>query len=151
MPRKPAENRIVRAVRDYIALAENASPAERPLDVRSVARIVRTSPTTLYKYGLQELIKQAARRQKTNSTASPAEQERRAYEERLQALRDENEELHERNRGLLAHIALLEGNAARLGIDPEDLCQAIVKPDRRVSRAGKAQPAPNGRTRRPRR
>lgn len=141
MPRKPEENRIVRAVHKYLALAENGPSSEYPLDVRSVARQIETSPTTLYKYGLQELIKEASNRQKANSVASATELERRAYEERLHAVSKELEEERERNRGLVAHIALLEANAVRLGIDPEDLRQPIAKPDRRVSRAGKAQPA----------
>lgn len=140
MPRKTEESRVVRAVQKYLALAENGPPAEYPLDVRSVARKTKTSPTTLYKYGLQDLIKKASDQQKKNSVASATELENKAYLERLRAVCRALEEERERNRGLVAHIALLEANAVRLGIDPEDLRQPIAKPDRRISRAGKAQP-----------
>jgi hypothetical protein len=40
------------------------------------------------------------------------------------------------NKGLAGHIAVMEGNSARLGFDPEEMHKAILKPERTVSRAG---------------
>jgi hypothetical protein len=47
-------------------------------------------------------------------------------------------ELEHRAKATLALIALVEMNAARLGINPEELYVPVPKPDRRVSRAGRS-------------
>src|SRR5215813_5587897 len=46
------------------------------------------------------------------------------------------EKEREKNKKLVAQIAIIEVNAARLGIDPEELYKPIPKPIRTVSRAG---------------
>jgi hypothetical protein len=43
----------------------------------------------------------------------------------------------ERNKHLVARLALVEANAARLGIDPEELYRPVMRPMRNVSHAGK--------------
>lgn len=123
-------------MRAYVALAETAAAGDRPLDVRAVARAVGTSATTLYKYGLEREVHAAAERQRRHADASPARQEKLGYDARLVALRRELEAMETRNRALLGRIAVMEANAARLGVDPEELHRAGPKPDRRASRAG---------------
>jgi hypothetical protein len=46
------------------------------------------------------------------------------------------EKERERNKALVARIAIMEANAARLGFDPEEMYKPILKPVRTVSRAG---------------
>jgi hypothetical protein len=48
----------------------------------------------------------------------------------------ELEKERERNKALVARIAIMEANAARLGFDPEEMYKPILKPVRTVSRAG---------------
>jgi hypothetical protein len=47
---------------------------------------------------------------------------------------------------LLAHLAIIEANAVRLGIDPEELYKPILKPVHMVSRAGTHSRRHNGRS-----
>ncbi len=42
----------------------------------------------------------------------------------------------ERNKHLVAQVAVMEANAARLGFDPEEMYRPLLKPVRTVSRAG---------------
>jgi hypothetical protein len=58
------------------------------------------------------------------------------FEGQLDQLKTELEKEQERNRQLVGRIAIIEANAARLGIDPEELYRAVLKPVRSMSRAG---------------
>jgi hypothetical protein len=134
---RPAErDEVVRKTREYLALAEQSSPDDMPIDVKHVAAATGYSRTTLYKYGLREEIQVASDRQTRNAGASPAKQEKNAYEDRIRAAEERAQTAEERCRGLVARFALVEANAARLGFDPEELYKPIPKPDRRTSRAG---------------
>ncbi len=57
--------------------------------------------------------------------------------ERIQRLQEEVKQAEVRNKHLVARIALVEANAVRLGIDPEELYRPMMKPVRAVSHAGK--------------
>ena len=122
-------------LRDYLAVAEAHPISEMALDVRSVATALRISPTTLYKYGFNDDINAAERRQRENALLSGTEIEKRFFEGQLEPLRTELEKERERNRQLVGRIAVIEANAGRLGIDPEELYRAILKPVRIMSRA----------------
>ena len=136
---RPAErDDVARAVRKHLTLAAQSSEGAIPLDVKSVAAATGYARSTLYKYGLQRDIQRMAEKRSKNGSASAAEQEDAAYADRLQALREELDLANERNLGLVARFALVEGNAARLGIDPEELYKPLPQPDRRTSRAGAA-------------
>ena len=136
MPRVSVRDQLHQRLRDYLAVAEAHPPSEVALDVRSVAAALRISPTTPYKYGFNDDINAAERRQQENALLSGAEIEKRFFEGQADQLRTELEIERERNRQLVGRIAVIEANAGRLGIDPEELYRAILKPVRSMSRAG---------------
>ena len=136
MPRVSVRNQLCQRLRDYLAVAEAHSPSEMALDVRSVATALRISPTTLYKYGFNDDINAAERRQRESALLSGPEIEKRFFEGQAEHLRTELEMERERNRQLVGRIAVIEANAGRLGIDPEELYRAVLKPVRSMSRAG---------------
>lgn len=65
--------------------------------------------------------------------------ERLAYRERVESLQEQLKEAEARVGHLIGLVGLIEANAARLGIDPEDLYRPTPKPDRRSSRAGSSR------------
>ena len=127
MPRVSVRDQLHRHLRDYLAIAEAHPPAEMSLDVRSVAAVLHVSPTTLYKYRFNEEINAAERRQRGKTHLSGSE---------IDQLKTELEKERERNRQFVGRIAVIEANAGRLGIDPEELYRAVLKPVRSLSRAG---------------
>ena len=56
MSRPSVRDELKRRLMEHLAIAETYPPEDRPLDVRSVAAVLRISPTTLYKYGLNRQI-----------------------------------------------------------------------------------------------
>jgi hypothetical protein len=81
---RPAQQEVIRRkVCEYLAIAEAHSPEEYPLDVRSVAAKLAVSPTTLYKYRLNQEINAAEQRQRENAKLSGKLIERRAYSDRI--------------------------------------------------------------------
>jgi hypothetical protein len=136
MPRVSVRDQLHRHLRDYLAIAEAHPPAEMSLDVRSVAAVLHVSPTTLYKYRFNEEINAAERRQRGKTHLSGSEIEKRFFAEQLDQLKTELEKERERNRQFVGRIAVIEANAGRLGIDPEELYRAVLKPVRSLSRAG---------------
>ena len=136
MPRVSVRDQLRQRLCDYLAIAEAHTPEETALDVRSVAAALSVSPTTLYKYGFNDDINAAARRQGENALLSGPAIEKRFFEGQLDQLKTELEKERERNRGLVGRIAIIEANAGRLGIDPEELYRAVLKPVRSMSRAG---------------
>lgn len=136
MPRVSIRNQLHQRLRDYLAVAEAHPPSEMSLDVRSVASALRISPTTLYKYGFNDDINTAERRQRESALLSGPEIEKRFFEGQAEQLRTELEMEREKNRQLVGRIAVIEANAGRLGIDPEELYRAVLKPVRSISRAG---------------
>jgi hypothetical protein len=137
MPRQSQQEELTTALRTYLSIAEQHSPEEYPLDGRSVAKALGVSPTTMYKYQLQEHIRAAANRQRENAKLASRKPSLNSPKERLQKLGGELKLAEERNKHLVARLALVEANAARLGIDPEELYRPILKPVRTVSYAGK--------------
>jgi hypothetical protein len=136
MPRSSVREDLLRRLREHLAVAEAHAPEESPLDVRGVAAALGVSPTTLYKYGFNREINAAEHRQRTNGHVSGTEIERRSFHDQVQGLSQELEKERERNRALVARIAIMEANAARLGFDPEEMYKPILKPVRTTPRAG---------------
>lgn len=136
MPRQSQQEELTTALRAYLATAEKQSPEDYPLDGRSVAKVLGVSPTTLYKYRFQEPIRDAARRQQENAKQTPKKASPHSPLERLRKLDEERKLAEERNKHLIARLALVEANAARLGIDPEELYRPVMKPVRAHSYAG---------------
>ena len=104
--------------------------------MRSVAAVLRISPTTLYKYGLNRQINAAEQRQRENSFIAGAAIEQDYFKGEIRRLTEEIEKERERSKGLVGRIAIMEANAARLGFDPEEMHKPILKPVRTMSRAG---------------
>ncbi len=138
MPRQSKQEELTAALRVYLSAAEAHSPEEYPLDCRSVARALGVSPTTLYKYQLQEDISAAEQRQRERDEQTSKTPRCTISKERLQRLEETAKQAEERNKHLVARLALVEANAARLGIDPEELYRPVMKPIRTVSHAGKS-------------
>lgn len=136
MSRPPEEERVRTAVAEDLAEARGSDAGALPITVKAVAKRLGISRTTLYKYGLQQVIERAARDREASATDTPAAAERRAYSARLMALQEQCRLLQEQNRGLVAQIQIIEGNMGRLGLDPEELYRPLVKPLRHRSRAG---------------
>ena len=97
---------------------------------------LHVSPTTLYKYGLNREINTAEQRQRENMWLSGAAIEQQFYTDRIRDLTAELQQERQRSKNLIARIAIMEANAARLGFDPEEMYKPILKPLRGVSRAG---------------
>jgi hypothetical protein len=136
MARPSIREELKRRLCAYLAVAEAHPPDEAPLDVRSVAAALSVSPTTLYKYGLNGEINAAEQRQRENALLSGAAIEQRHFRDQITQLKAELEKERERSKGLVGRIAIMEANAGRLGIDPEELHKPILKPVRTMSRAG---------------
>ncbi len=137
MPRSSKEDEVRKKVLAYLKTAEAGDPGEFPIDVRNISRRVRCSPTTVYKYGLENEISAARKRQANNNPEARRVSKRQKDKDALRAARFEIEEHAKINKGLVARFALIEYNAARLGLDPEELYKPMPKPIRSVSRAGK--------------
>lgn len=142
MPRSSVREDLLRRLREHLSVAESHSAEECPLDVRGVAAALGVSPTTLYKYGFNREINAAERRQQDNGHASGRDIERRSFQDQVHGLSQELEQERERNKALVARIAIMEANAARLGFDPEEMYKPIFKPVRTTSRAGSTSGRP---------
>ena len=138
MPRHNQQEELTAALRAYLAEALKHSPEDYPLDGRSVAKVLGVSPTTLYKYRFQETIREAAKLQQESAKQVSKKPPLSSPKERLQKLGEELKLAEERNKHLVAQLALVEANAARLGIDPEELYRPVLKPVRTVSHAGRS-------------
>ncbi len=136
MSRPSVQDKLKRRLTEHLAIAEAYLPEERPLDVRSVAAVLRISPTTLYKYGLNRQINAAEQRQRENAFTAGAAIEQDYFKGEIRKLTEEIEKERERSKGLVGRIAIMEANVARLGFDPEEMHQPILKPVRTMSRAG---------------
>jgi hypothetical protein len=136
MPRLSIREELKRRLHDHLAIAETHPPEECPLDVRSVASALRVSPTTLYKYGLNREINAAEQRQREDTGRTGAAIEQHFYKDRIRDLTQELENERQRSKNLVSRIAIMEANAARLGLDPEEMHRPLLKPLRSVSRAG---------------
>jgi hypothetical protein len=136
MPRSSVREDLLRRLREHLAVAE-AHPAEEcSLDVRGVAAALGVSPTTLYKYGFNREINAAEQRQRECGPLSGKEIEKRSFLDQVRGLSQDLDKERERSKSLVARIAIMEANAARLGFDPEEMYKPILKPVRTVSRAG---------------
>jgi hypothetical protein len=136
MPRQSKQEELTRALHAYLSIAEMHTPEEYPLGCRGVAKALSVSPTTLYKYRLQEPIRAAEQRQRERGNLVGKNPRLKSSREHIQKLQEEVKQAEARNKHLVARIALVEANAARLGIDPEELYRPVMKPARTVSHAG---------------
>jgi hypothetical protein len=140
MARSSIRNELQRRIREHLAIAETHPPERAPLDVRHVATALKVSPTTLYKYGFNSEIYAAEQRQRERTlTCGPAIEEQ-YFKNEIRRQAEELDKERQRNKALVARIAIIEANTARLGFDPEELLKPILKPLRNASRAGFSKP-----------
>lgn len=138
MARPSIESLVTEKVTKYIEEAA-ALPADKmPLSALAVANAIGHDRRVLKKYGLDIVIADAAKK-RVKAEKNGQDEKRRSLEERIAAEKHENEKLASQANALLGQLALVEGNAKRLGIDPEELYRPITPPDRRVSSIFKAQ------------
>jgi hypothetical protein len=141
MPARRKEEGVLRTVRAYLDEAVERSPEEMPINKSVLARVAKTTRVTLNKWVSDEMVRAAQARQRENGRLSPAQKEKRALEDML-AERDRTiATVQEQNRHLLARSNLVEGNARRLGIDPEELLRPLPKPARDLNNAGQKKRA----------
>lgn len=132
MARPSIEVQVKEKVSQYIEKAMVASPSDMPLSTLAVSVAVGHDRRVLKKYG-QDLVISAADKKRARALRTGADEKRRSIEERLEASQVENRRVEAQSNAFLARLALIEGNAKRLGIDPEELYKPLVPPDRRVS------------------
>lgn len=140
MARPSLEDPVRKAVQAYLLTAETLSPEEAPLNTFSVARQLGFNRKTLKKYGLDLEIAEAVRRQVQNGKLSPRQREHRSSMDLLRERDQEIESMRRRCEALIAQIALAEGNAQRLGIDPAELWKPLTVPDRSVPNSRRVGP-----------
>lgn len=138
MARPSIEGQVKEKVSQYIEKAMASSPNSMPLSTLAVSVAVGHDRRVLKKYG-QDLIIAAAEKRRAKSLRTGADEKRRSMEERLEAIQLESKRLEDQSNALLARLALIEGNAKRLGVDPEELYKPLVPPDRRVSAVFKSK------------
>ena len=136
MPRSSVRQQLQQRLREYLAVAQEHTPDQYPLDVRSVSAALRVSPTTLYKYAFNQEINAAEQRQRESGHVGAKKIEQQGLQNQIRALMDELEKERERSKGLAGLIAIMEANAGRLGFDPEEMYRPILKPIRTISHAG---------------
>jgi hypothetical protein len=139
MGRKNKQEEVTGAVRAFLETAERCPADEVAIDVKSVATAIGVSRTSLYKYGLAVEIQAAAERQRNRIGLSGAALKQHRLEDTVRRLRQELEQAEARNKGLLAQMNIIEANAARLDVDPEELYRPLAKPVRSVSHAGRGR------------
>lgn len=131
MGRKSRRDTITEAVRAYLAEAETQPADTHPLDIGSVAIAVGCARSSIYNYGLQDEILAASQRQHELEQTQPT-----GLKGLIHQLRDEIAAMETRNLALLERLNLVEANAVRLGVDPEELYRALLKPPRQTPRTG---------------
>lgn len=136
MGRKSKQTEVTEEVRTYLLQGEWLAPDQCILDVKHVAQAIGVSRTSLYNYDLADDIRAAAKRQQKHANLSPAAARRSRWRDLIRQLRLELRIAEERNKSLLRRLQLVEANAARLGIDPEELFVPLPKPDRSTSITG---------------
>ena len=142
MARPSIESQLKEKVAKYIEKAMASAANEMPLSTLAVSVAVGHDRRVLKKYG-QDLVIAAANKKRAKALRSGADERRRSIEERLEAIQLDNKRLETQSNALLARLALIEGNAKRLGIDPELLYEPLVPPDRRVSGVFKSKGRPS--------
>lgn len=134
MPRPTIGESLANNLREYLAIAEEHPPDERPLNVSQVATALNVGRSSIYKYGLQTEIEEAAKRQRRNARISGGEREKDALRWRMRKFRAELQKANNRNKALLERLSLYEAFIAQKGWDPEEALADVrdVKPDRVV-------------------
>lgn len=132
MARPSIEAQVTEKVAKYVADAVVLPYGEMPLSTLAVAKSIGHDRRVLKKYGLDAVIAAADKRAARDAKRS-RDTRRRSLEERVDAATLEVDKLEKQVHSLLARLALIEANAKRIGIDPEELYRPVAPPDRRVA------------------
>jgi hypothetical protein len=136
MPRSSKEDEVRKKVLAYLKTAEVGDPSAFPIDVRNVARRLQYSPTTIYKYHLAAKINTSRKAQANNNSKARKALKHQRDQDRIHSLTRNFEKQQNIDKALVARLMVVEYNAARLGLDPEELYRPMTKPIRSASRAG---------------
>jgi hypothetical protein len=132
MARPSIESIVIDKVAKYVEEALALPYGAMPLSTLAVSKAIGHDRRVLKKYG-QDVVIASADRKASRDAKSGQDAKRRSLEERIDVVTQGSEKLGMQVNSLLAQLALIEGNAKRLGIDPEELYKALVPPDRRVA------------------
>lgn len=132
MARPSIQATVTEKVAKYVADAALLPYGEMPLSTLAVANSIGHDRRVLKKYGLDVVIAAADKRAGRDAKRG-RDTRRRSLEERLDAARLAADKLGGQVNSLLARLALIEANAKRIGIDPEELYKPLASPDRRVA------------------
>jgi len=129
MARPAAGEQVLVRIREYLASAQESPQQTAPISVLAVSRATGFHRNTIKKYGLADEIGRAAEVQRRFARSTT----HRAKAEHSDTLAKRDEEirvLRQRTEALVGRIALAEGNAQRLGIDPAELWKPLTAPPR---------------------
>lgn len=130
MARPSEKERIIQMVTDYLQENRSKDHEKFPFNVKSIASELNISRTTIYKYALNEKIREAEqeRQKKTKLSGKLTKPDRSIIAN--QQLRNKLKEAEKHNRALVARLIMVEANAARLGLNAEELFKPIIPSSR---------------------
>jgi hypothetical protein len=106
-----------------------------PITYSALAQEAGIDWRTIKRWAEKEITRAQAVQARQGKSARRQEEE--IYAERLDEKDQEVQEWRQKYNKLLAQVMLMEGNARRVGLDPDELYKPLVPPDRSVSRAGR--------------
>lgn len=132
MARPSIESKVTEKVGKYVEDSALLPYGEMPLSTLAVAKAIGHDRRVLKKYGLDVVIAAADKRAGRDAKLG-RDTKRKSLEERVNAARLEVDRLGKQVNSLLAQLALVEANAKRISIDPDELYRPLTVPDRRVA------------------
>lgn len=127
---------VTEKVTRYIRQAVEPGAEKVPLTTLAVAKAVGHDRRVLKKYGLDVTIANAAAK-RAKELRTRKRSARRTVDERIAAAKARCEAQLQQVNALLGQVALMEGNAKRLGFDPEELYVPLKPPSRTAAATGK--------------
>jgi hypothetical protein len=133
---------LVNAARAELARMGKLSPKTDPINILRLARRLGVTRQALYNNDLQAVVAEYAELQRKNFSAEvEAAVRRRPLEERIQALKKENEELRRKLDGWIERWVTVEYNARLLGKNADKLFEPIPPPQRKALAVRKGREA----------
>lgn len=124
-------------VRAYLKRAIEQPAEKAPINYSEISRRTEIDRRTVKKWMRSE-IEQAQREQTRNSgELSPRERDAQLFRDKLRSRDQQIGKMETVIGNLRERLLLVEANAQRLGINPDELYSPIRRPDRSVSRAGR--------------
>lgn len=127
MPRHSMRDKLSSQIEDYLADCEKEPYNSTLYEIRAVAKKLHVSPTTIYTYQFQDMIREAA---ENRQVENHSKRRRKEKDQVVSELRNALAKSEERNRQLVNQLTLIEINAAMMGINAEDLYRLDPKPSK---------------------